>query len=157
MTRKIVLFAALLFAALAAGGGYVVWWDYNPGEMSPAFYTEKMQYAIRTIGTPLFAVVGLGTFFTIISALLARRDRPHFYFLIGASICFFTVAMITNFGNIPILDQIKTWNISSPPSNWKELADKWWLIHNVRFAVQITGLSLLIWAVLGRRTNEELK
>ena len=153
MARKIVLFAALLFAALAAGGGYVVWWDYNPNGMSAAFYVEKMQYAIRVIGTPLFAVVGLGTFFTIISAFLARGDRPSFYFLIGASICLFTVAMITTFGNIPILNQIETWNISSPPSNWKELADKWWWIHNVRFAVQITGLSLLIWAVLGRRNT----
>jgi hypothetical protein len=151
MARKIVLFAALLFAALVTGGQYVVWWDYNPAGMSAAFYVEKMQHAIHVIGVPLLTCVFVGTLSTLVSAFLARRDRPGFYLLIVASICFISVALITLFGNIPILNQIDTWNINSPPSNWKELADKWWQIHTVRFSVQIAGFILLILAVLPGR------
>lgn len=79
MARRIFLFAALLFAGLAAGGQYVVWWDDNPAGMSGAFYTEKMQHAIRVMGWPLFTCVWLGMLSTMVSAFLARRYRPSFY------------------------------------------------------------------------------
>jgi hypothetical protein len=144
MARRIVLFAALMFAALIVGGQYVVWWDYDPTGMSAAFFTEKMQHAIRVIGLPLFSVQCAAALLTMVSAFLARRDRPTFCLLLAASACCFTGVLLTLFGNIPILNQIATWNIGSPPSNWKELADKWWWIHSVRFTVQITGLGLLM-------------
>src|SRR2546423_11727881 len=118
MVRKSVLFAALFFVALVAGAAFAIWIDYNPAGMSPAFYTEKMQHAIRVFTVPLPTVVILGVFFTIVSTVLARRERPEFHLLIVASICIVAVALITAFGNIPINNQIKMWNVGSPPSNW---------------------------------------
>ncbi len=144
MTRKFVLFAALLFAALIAGGQYVVWWDYNPADMSAAFYTEKMQRAIRVIGTPLFSVLCAAAVMTIASALLARRDRGAFKLLLAACACYVTAVLMTKFGAIPILDQIAAWNLNSPPAAWRVAADKWWWIHTVRFAFQLAGLCLLL-------------
>ena|SRR2546429_5317450 len=117
MLQKFVLFAALLFVALVAGAAFAIWFDYNPAGMSPAFYTEKMQHAIRVFTIPLPTVVMSGVFFTIVSTFLARRERPHFYLLIAASVCIIAVALITASGNIPINNQIKTWSISSPPPN----------------------------------------
>lgn len=72
-----------------------------------------------------------------------------------AIICFISVILITFLGNAPILYQIETWNINSPPSNWKELADKFWWIHTVRFTVQTVGLSLLILVALDRRNTSK--
>src|SRR5216684_8677948 len=117
MIRNIVLFAALFFVALVAGAAFAIWIDYNPAGMSPAFYTEKMQHAIRIFTIPLPTVVVLGVLFTGISAFLARSERPNFYLLIAASVCIIAVALITRFGNIPINNQILIWSISSPPSN----------------------------------------
>jgi hypothetical protein len=118
VARKFVLFAALFSVALVTGAAFAIWFDYNPTGMSPAFYTEKMQHAIRVFTIPLPTVVMLGLFFTIVSTFLARRDRPDFYLLIVASICIIAAALITAFGNIPINNQIMTWSINSPPSNW---------------------------------------
>jgi len=87
VARKFVLFAALFSVALVTGAAFAIWFDYNPAGMSPAFYTEKMQHAIRVFTIPLPTVVMLGLFFTIVSTFLARRDRPDFYLLIVASIC----------------------------------------------------------------------
>jgi len=89
--------------------------------MSPAFYTEKMQHAIPVFTIPLPTVVILGVFFTIVSTSYARQDRPDLYLLIAASTCAMAVALITAFSNIPINNQIRTWSINSPPSNWIEL------------------------------------
>jgi uncharacterized membrane protein len=151
MARKLLLFGALFFVALVAGAAFAIWIDYNPAGMSPAFYAEKMQHAIRVFTVPLPTVVILGVLFTIVSTILARRERPEFYLLIGASVCFIAVALITVFGNIPINNQIRMWNVSSPPSNWGNLAQKWWKFQTVRTIVAIGGLSLLIIAALARR------
>ena len=156
MTRRIVLFGALLFAGLIAGGQYVVWWDYNPAGMSAAFYTEKMQHAIRVIGLPLFSVQIATALLTMSSAFFARRDRPALYFLLAASVCCITGVLLTFFGNIPILNQIATWKIASPPTDWKEIAEKWWLIHTVRFSIQTIALCLLILTALDRRKQSDV-
>ena len=144
MLRRLVLFAALFFVALVAGAAFAIWIDYNPAGMSPAFYTQKMQHAIRVFTIPLPAVVILGVLFTLGSTILARGERPEFYFLIVASVCIIAVAFITAFGNIPINNQIKTWPATSPPSNWQELAQKWWWFQTVRTIAALGGLSLLI-------------
>src|SRR5687767_11924376 len=109
VARRIALFAALFFVALVAGAAFAIWIDYNPAGMSPIFYAEKMQHAIRVFTIPLPTVVVLGVLFTITSTFLARRDRRDFYLLIAASVCIIAVALITAFGNIPINNQIMTW------------------------------------------------
>ena len=144
MTRTIFLFGAVLFAGLIAGGQYLVWWDYNPAGNSAEFYIEKLQYAIRVIGVPLFSVQILTALFTIVAALLWRKVRPMNYILgVAAAICLIGVAL-TYFGNIPLLNQIATWNSASPPADWLEIAGRWWWIHNVRFAIQLSAFILLI-------------
>ncbi len=153
MTRKLVLFGALFFVALVAGAAFAIWIDYNPAGMSPAFYTEKMQHAIRVFTIPLPTVVILGVLFTIVSTILARRERPEFYLLIAASVCIIAVALITAFGNIPINNQIRVWNVTSPPSNWRDLAQKWWWFQTVRTIAAVGGLSLLIIPALARRVS----
>ena len=155
MARKLILFGALFFVALVAGAAFAIWIDYYPTGMSPAFYTEKMQHAIRVFTVPLPTVVILGVLFTVVSTILARRERPEFYFLIVASVCIIMVALITAFGNIPINNQIRMWNISSPPSNWGDLAQRWWWFQTVRTIAAIGGLSLIIIAALPRRGPHE--
>jgi uncharacterized membrane protein len=150
MVRTGVLFAALFFVALTSGGAFVVYLVYNPAGMSSAFYVETMQHAIRVM-LPLAVVLNLGLFFTIVSAVLARRDRLSFYLLIAASICIVLTVLITVFGNWPINNQIITWGLNSPPSNWTELRDEWWRFHVARAVMMIAALSCLILAALLRR------
>ena len=150
MAQKIVLFASLLFVALASGAAFVVWLDYNPVGMSSVFYVELMQHGIHAL-RPLGAVVNLAWLLTVVSAFLARRDRPVFYLMIAASSCVIAGAVITIFGNWPINNQITTWSINSPPSNWTDLRDEWWRFHIARVILEISGLCFLILASLARR------
>ena len=151
MARSIVLFAALFFTALIAGGALVIWIDYNPSGMSAAFYVEKMQHAIQVFTTPFPIIVILSLLFSAASAFLARRERPGFYLLVAASSCVLVAALVTAFGNIPINNQIKTWSIASPPSSWVELSAQWWQFQTARTIAAVCGLALLILAVLIRR------
>jgi hypothetical protein len=152
MARRIILFVNLVWVALMVGGTFVVYLVYNPAGMSAAFYVETMQHGIRSL-LPLAVLMFLGLFFTITSAVLARRDRPNLYLLIATSICIIAAVLLTVFGNWPINNQIITWNANSPPSNWTELRDAWWRFHVARFVMGIVGLSCLLLAALNRRNT----
>jgi uncharacterized membrane protein len=61
------------------------------------------------------------------------------------------VALITALGNIPINNQIKMWNINSPPPNWAELAQKWSSFQTLRTLAAIGALTFLTVTALVRR------
>ena len=149
MMRRVVLFLALLFAALASGGAFVVYLAYNPAGMSAAFYVETMQHGIRSL-VPLAVALNLGLFFTVVSAALARRDRPTLYLLVGASLCILAAVLLTVLGNWPINNQIITWSVNFPAPNWTELRDAWWRFHVARAVLHITGFGLLVLSTLLR-------
>jgi uncharacterized membrane protein len=152
MTRSVVLFFALLFTALVAGGAFVIWIEYNPNGMSAASYVDGMQHAIRVFTIPLPATVILSLLLCAASAFLARRERPGFYLLMAATVSVLAVTLITVFGNIPINNQIKTWSIAAPPASWVALSARWWQFQTIRTIAALCGMALLIVVVLMRRS-----
>ena len=146
--RRIALFVSLFFSALVAGGAFVLWIEYNPSGLRASFYAEMMQHAIRIYTVPLPVIVILSVVFTVLSAALARRERQTFYLLLAASACAIAVALITAFGNIPINNQIKTWDAASPPGNWADFAGQWWRFQTVRGAAALLGLGCAIVAAM---------
>ena len=150
LARKMVLFGSLVFVGLTAGAAYVVWFDYDPSGVSPAFYAETMQHAIRVLTVPLPAIVVLGLIFTVLATFQARNDRAPFFLLAAASLCIIAVALITSLGNIPINNQILTWNIESPPANWAQIAGRWWRFQTARLVLQTFALCLVSSAALIR-------
>jgi len=151
MIQRIVHFIAICLAGIITGGQYVVSFDYCAAGMSASFYTEKMQYAIHHIGTPLFAMLISATLLTFISAILYRNDRRTCYLLAGAGTCFLVGGLITAFGNIPLLNAIDTWSVSSPPANWLEVANRWYFFHSVRLGIDVVGLFLAVLSAFTRR------
>lgn len=150
MVRRIVHIIAVCLAGIITGGQYVVSFDYRSTEVSSSFYTEKMQYAIHHIGTPLFSMLIAATVLNLIAGILYRKDRRTCSLLVAAGLCFLVGGMITRFGNIPLLDIIDTWSISSPPANWSEIADRWYFFHTVRFAIDVIGLFLAVLSTFAR-------
>jgi hypothetical protein len=156
MMRKIIHFLAVCCTGIIAGGQYVVSFDYNPAGTTASFYTEKMQYAIHHIGTPLFGMLIASTILCFLSAALYLRDsRRTSVLLAGAGAFLLIGALITKFGNIPLLDMIDTWNVASPPANWLEIAERWYVFHSIRIGVDVVGLALAVLSVFSAGTPRE--
>jgi hypothetical protein len=155
MARKFVLFLTLFFLALTSGAAFVIWLDFNPSGVSPTFYAEKWEHAIRVFTIPLNTVAILGVVFTIAVTFISRRDRSSFYLLIAASLCVLAATLITFLGNVPIINQIKTWSVNSVPSNWMEVAEKWQRLQTVRMILQTAALVLVILSTLVRRDTSK--
>ena len=142
--KQFIHFFAVSAAGIITGGQYVVSFDYNPAGVTASLYTEKMQYAIHHIGTPLFGMLIIATTLTLLAAFLHRKDRRTSYILAAAGILFLAGGLITRFGNIPLLDIMDTWNVSSPPPNWLDVASRWYFFHSVRVGLDLVGFFLAI-------------
>ncbi len=153
MIRNVVHFMAVFSAGIITGGQYVVSFDYLSTGMGASFYTEKMQYAIHHIGTPLFGMLITTTFLNLAAGFLYRKDRRTCYILIVAGALFLIGGLITRFGNIPLLDAIDTWRVSSPPANWSDVAQNWYFYHSVRLGIDVIGFFLVILSVFARRNE----
>jgi uncharacterized membrane protein len=143
--RKLVHVLAVCCAGIISGAQYVVSFDYNPAGVAASFYTQKMQYAIHHIGTPLFGMLIASTVLCFLAGALYLKDsRRTSFLLIGAGFFLLAGALVTAFGNIPLLEIMDTWSAESPPGNWLETAERWYMFHTVRIGVDIVGLCLAV-------------
>ena len=115
--------------------------------MPEHFYVKKMQHAIRVFIILLPLVLISAAVFSVLSAIFLRQNKKFCYLLLVASLCIIAGILITICGNIPINNQIKTWNINSLPGNWKDVLHHWWVVHTFRTIALVSELCLLLIAL----------
>ena len=155
MTLSFVRLANIIFAALIAGGMFVIWAGYDPATLSPSTYVEQHQNAIRALNVVMPVLGAIAIALTLISAFLQRKDRTVFVLLIVATAFLIISGVVTRFGNQPINALVITWDIARPPANWTELRDQWWGFHRLRTFCGLIALALITWASIhpGRTTK----
>ena len=146
MLKKIIVFADILVIALVAGSVFGIWLGYNPAGLSAGAYLEQQQHAIRSLNFLMPALGLLGLLLTVAWAIIARSERPVFYMLVFAAICFIASGLITRFGNQPINAVVMTLNPHLLPETWMNLRDQWWHWHSARTVTSVAGLFFLLLA-----------
>jgi hypothetical protein len=144
MNRSILGFANLLLAALVIGTTFGIWLGYDPSGLSVAAWVEQQQHAISALNTVLPALGAATIALTLASAVFAHGDRRAFALLLCACACFVAVGLVTRFENQPINALVLGWSPSAPPPDWAAWRDRWWHWHELRAALGVAGLSLLI-------------
>jgi uncharacterized membrane protein len=151
MGRTILLFFTSLLLALTAGRAFWVWLGENPFNMSGATYVEFFQQLDKRIVVPI-AVAGIGgTLLAGISAVLHKGDRLAFYLLIAAFGLGVVGCLVTIFFNVPINEQLATWNPSALPAGYEVFLRRWWQWHHVRLVTMFTAMCLVFAAMLVRK------
>ena len=145
MTLAFVRLANIIFAALIAGGMFVIWAGYDPATLSPSTYVEQQQNAIRALNVVMPVLGAIAIALTLVSAFLQRKDRTVFVLLVVAAAFLIISAVVTRFGNQPINALVMSWDIARPPANWTELRDQWWGFHRLRTLCGLIALALIAW------------
>jgi uncharacterized membrane protein len=146
MTLAIVRFANIVFAALIAGGVFVIWTGYDPAALSPSTYVEQQQNAIRALNVLMPVLGAITVLLTLVSAFLQRKDRRAFVLLVVAAAFLIISGLVTRFGNQPINAIVMNWDMARPPANWTDLRDQWWGFHKLRTFSGLIALVLITWA-----------
>jgi uncharacterized membrane protein len=95
--------------------------------------------SLMTVLTPVALVSLVPVLFT------SFRERPTtFYLNVGGFTLFAVALIVTVLVEVPIVEQITTWKVSTLPSNWQELRDRWGTFHIVRVVAGIGGFASLV-------------
>jgi Domain of unknown function (DUF1772) len=148
MLSTMINFTSLLLASLLVGAMFGVWLVFNPARLDATPYIILQQQGIRTLHPMMPRLGALTLLFTVAAAILSRDNRPRFALLIATVFAFVISGVITRFANMPINAIVIHWSSIAPPDQWTDLRDAWWRWHCLRLGSALTGLILLITAML---------
>lgn len=152
MTTLFIRFTNIIIAALLAGTSFGIWIGLNPLNYSASTYIEQQNNLVLSLNTLMVSLVVFATVVTVASAYLQRKNKLIFITLLFAAASFASCILISRFGNLPIQEEILTWNPNSPPDNWTILRDKWWSFHIMRTIAELVALVLIAWASIQKET-----
>lgn len=148
MLITVTKLVTLLCAGLLAGAVFAVWVADRPFNMQARFYVEFQQARIASMTIPMPVLGGVTTLLALCCAALFRAQNATFYLALLAFLCCVAGMSITVAGNMPINNQIVTWQPDSPPSNWQSLRDQWWLLHSIRTVLSMAAFTSLLLAIV---------
>jgi uncharacterized membrane protein len=99
---------------------------------------------------PVMTVLMPATLLSIIPVLLlSYHQRPSVFYLNATALALFIIALVvTIFIEVPIVEQIVTWKVSTLPGNWQQLRDRWTRFHIIRVITGLASLVLLVIAAI---------
>jgi uncharacterized membrane protein len=99
---------------------------------------------------PVMTVLMPATLLSIIPVLLlSYRERSMVFYLSATAFALFVVALlVTVVVEVPIVQQIVTWKVSTLPENWRQLRDRWMKFHIIRVIAGLASLILLVVAAI---------
>ncbi|WP_433684655.1 anthrone oxygenase family protein [Nocardia sp. CA-119907] len=89
-----------------------------------------------------------------IALAVLTRDRNARLCAAAAGLSIVACFLVTMFGNVPINDEIRSWDPAAPPTDYLSRLRLWDLLHDIRTTVVIIGFILLVLAVVLPRSPE---
>ena len=104
---------------------------------------------------PVMTVLMPATLLSIVPVLiLSYRSQPLIFYLNATAVALFIVALlVTILVEVPIVEEIVTWTVSTLPPDWRSLRDRWMKFHVIRV---IAGLASLVLLLVGAIFHESM-
>jgi uncharacterized membrane protein len=142
---------SIVLSALTAGMFYGPWIALSRSmkTFAPEVFLAIVDRMNRNMA-PVMTVLLPAALLSIIPVLLmSYREYSRVFYLNAAAFALFIAALIvTVFVEVPIVEQIVTWKVSTLPGNWRELRDRWMRFHVIRVVAGLGSLVLLVVAVI---------
>ncbi|HEY2303561.1 MAG TPA: nitroreductase/quinone reductase family protein [Acidimicrobiales bacterium] len=106
---------------------------------TPVVATVRNMAPIMTI---LMPVALLSTLPVLVLSYANRR--PTFYLTLSALVLFVITLLLTMLVEVPIVQQMDRWTVSTLPPDWRRVRDRWGAFHILRAVPSILGIVLLL-------------
>ena len=111
-------------------------------EVSSVAIVDRMNRNMAPVMTVLMPAALLSI---IPVLLLSYQVRPLTFYLSAAAFVLFIVALlVTVVVEVPIVEEIVTWKVSTLPGNWQEIRDRWMRFHIIRVIAGLGSVVLLV-------------
>jgi uncharacterized membrane protein len=150
---------AVLSSGLMAGLLFGDWLGpaFARSAMSVSSFVEFQQIVhINYLMTlPALSTIALATPILWLVMLRTRRDTAEFRILLGATVAIAIGYAITLVFNVPVNNQLETWNAAAPPANAREIWNDWEKAHVIRTVFWGVGFLLEIVALVNSASEVE--
>jgi uncharacterized membrane protein len=142
---------AVLCSGLMAGLLFGDWLgpSFARSAMSESSFIQFQQIVhlnyLRTL--PALSTLALAAPVLWLIMLRDQRDSGEFKLLLGATAAIAVGFTITFVFNVPVNDQLETWNAAAPPANAREVWNRWENAHIVRTIFWMAGFFLETMAI----------
>ena len=99
---------------------------------------------------PVMTVLMPATMLSIVPVLLlSYHQQPRVFYLNATAFVLFVVALlVTVFVEVPLVEEIVTWTVSTLPENWQQLRDRWTKFHVIRVVAGVASFVVLVIAAI---------
>ena len=137
---------SITLAALVLGVFWGPWLGLTRSirTLAPAVFLEVVHRLDKNLGG-IMGVLFPVTLLSIVPVLVFTTTQPVSFVLTLIGFLLFVVALVVTAAvEVPIVKQIRGWTISTMPSNWETLRDRWVSFHLLRVLPGIGGLVALM-------------
>jgi hypothetical protein len=139
----LIEFLALVLAALSMSVHFGTWLVEAPlrATQSGSLFTEVQQGRDRVASRvmPILSNAAIGA---IAASVVLMRSIPGALTLSLLGLALFIAdEIVTLAGNLPINRRFQSWNAAAPPSDWRELRDRWERLHSLRTLLIVFGFA----------------
>lgn len=93
----------------------------------------------------------------VLFVLFRRRNIAAFFLAVAGLLLFVLALVITLKVNVPIDNQIRQWTVTTLPSDWQAIRDRWEFYHGLRTFASLAGLACVFGSVLCTHDTSERK
>jgi uncharacterized membrane protein len=135
MINHIIEFIGLLLLMLVTGIFWGPWFSLH--RSINVFNAEEFIHIVKTLAAnlavPMRILMPSCIFLMLLSVISYPNKSSLGFYLNGAALLLSLVSLIiTIIVEVPIVTQIKHWTVSTIPSNWETLRDRWLKFHVIR-------------------------
>lgn len=160
IARSIEIMAVCLLG-LMAGFFFAFAVDVAPAmaQLDAAGYIATQQWINRAVRNAVFGGAYFGStllpFAAGAAVLWTGQRRRAALWLVIAAVYFSAVFWVTRSVNVPINNELATWNASAPPETWRQARDAWNQSNLVRTAAAILCFVCAVTLVATARVRED--
>ena len=138
---------SIVLSALVAGMFHGPWaaLSRSLNTFTPEVFLAIVDRMNRNMA-PLMTVLMPAALLSIVPVLfLSYGVQPLTFSLSAAYSALFIVALLVTVAvEVPIVEEVATWTVSTLPSNWQQIRDRWARFHLIRVIAGLASLVLLV-------------
>jgi uncharacterized membrane protein len=139
----VVRFLAVFSTGLVAGIylGDRMGASFARPELSPSSFVkfQQIQHVHFLKMMPVLLGIAILSSMALLARIRSRVGSPEFVFVALGTLACISVIVVTRTVNVPINNQLMTWDASSPPAGVMEIWARWERMHSVRTFLAILG------------------
>lgn len=155
---KLAQFISLFLFTLITGVFWGTWFSLSRSidAISPATFLEIGRIMIENLGRPMSLLMPTALISTTLTSYLhyRRRQTTAFVLTIAGLALMIAAMIVTLVVNVPIDGQIREWTVSTLPSDWRTIRDRWEFYHMIRTFLSLAAVSCLFGSVLWKGDAE---